>query len=80
MITDFRMHALTHDPTTIKGQPVDCVNSYKYLGTVIDSKLTFTKNCEAACKKGHQRLACLRKLSHFYIDKKMLTLFYQAFI
>lgn len=48
----------------------------KYLGTANDSKLTFTKNCEAVCEKGHQRLACLRKLSCFYIDKKMLTLFY----
>lgn len=76
MIIDFRMHAPTHDPTTIKGQPVDWVDSYKYLGTVNDSKLTFTRNCKALCKKGHQRLACLRKPSCFYIDKKMLTLFY----
>ena len=32
------------------------------------------------CKKGHQRLHCLRKLSYFNIDKTMMSLFYCAFI
>ena len=32
------------------------------------------------CKKGHQRLHCLRKLSSFNIDKTMMSLFYCAFI
>ncbi len=32
------------------------------------------------CKKGHQRLFCLRKLSRFHIDKTMMILFYRAFI
>ena len=36
--------------------------------------------CEAVCKKGHQRLHCLRKLSSFNIDKTMMSLFYCAFI
>lgn len=80
MIIDFRRHAHTHQVTTIKGQAVECVQSYKYLGTIIDSKLNFEENCEAVCKKGHQRLFCLRKLSYFHIDKTMMILFYRAFI
>ncbi len=59
---------------------MDCVDSYRYLGTIIESQLTFEKNCENVCKKGHQRLFCLRKLSRFHIDKTMMILFYRAFI
>lgn len=80
MIIDFRICALHYDTMIIKDQAVDCVESCKYLGTVIDSKSTFEKNCEMVCKKGHQRLFCLRKLSRFHIDKSMITLFYRAFI
>ena len=32
------------------------------------------------CKKGHQRLFCLRKLRKFQVDKSIMTLFYHAFI
>ena len=32
------------------------------------------------CKKGSQRLYCLRKLSSFHIDRKMITVFYSYFI
>lgn len=80
MIIDFRTHAFDHVTTTIKGQVVGRVESYKYLGTVIDSKLSFELNCEMVCKKGHQRLSCLRKPSKFNIDRHMLTLFCYAFI
>ncbi len=59
---------------------MDCVDSYRYLGTIIESQLTFEKNCENVCKKGHQRLFCLRKPSRFHIDKTMTILFYRAFI
>jgi len=80
MIIDFRNSASHYDSTVIKDQAVDCVESYKYLGTVIDSKLTFEKHCESVCKKGHQRLFCLRKFSRFRIDKSMMILFYHAFV
>lgn len=67
MIIDFRPHTADHNTTTIKEQAVDGVESYKYLGTVIDPKLTFEMNCEMVCKKVHQRLSCRReidKISH----------------
>ena len=58
MIIDFRKQPPSHVVTTIKGQTVELVQSYKYLGMIIDTKLTFDENCEAVCKKGHQRLFC----------------------
>lgn len=80
MVIDFRRNVNTHEVTTIKGQAVECVQSYKYLGTIIDSKLSFEGNCEAVCKKGHQRMFFLRKLCKFHIDKTLLILFYRAYI
>lgn len=80
MVIDFRKKKDTPEATIILGQSVEVVQSYKYLGTVIDSSLGFEENSEAVCKRGHQRLFCLRKLSYFNIDRTMLTLFYRSFI
>jgi len=68
MLIDFRKKKnYTQEITSINGQTVECVTSYKYLGIIIDHKLTFERNCEVVCKKGHQRLSCLRKLSKFQV-------------
>lgn len=80
MIIDFRKSTHPSEPTLIKGQTIEYVQSYKYLGTIIDEKLNFEKNCEALCKKGHQRLYCLRKLSVFNLDRTIMKMFYHAFI
>ena len=77
MFIDFRRQAHSQEALTIKGQTI---KPHKYLGTVIDSTLNFDLNCEAVCKKGRQRLHCLRKLSSFNLDKTMMSLFYCAFI
>lgn len=80
MAIDFRKESRTPSATVIRGQSVELVQSYKYLGTIIDSSLNFKENCEAVCKKGYQRLFCLRRLSLFNIDKTTLTVFYKSFI
>ena len=56
-VIDFRKLAHKHfEDTLIKGQTVECVQSYKYLGTIVDSKpqtvnkeykLNFEANSEA---------------------------------
>lgn len=79
MRTDFRKLPQAQEVTIIKGQTVECVQTYKYLGTITDSKLTFEANCEAVYKKGNQHLFCLKKLSSFHIARTVLTLFYRAF-
>ncbi len=80
MIIDFRKNVPMHTVTYIKGQTVESVQSYKYLGTIIDSKLRFEANCEAVCRKGHQRLFFIRKSCKFHIDKTLLIMFYHAYI
>ena len=80
MYIDFTESAAAPQNTVIKGQSVDMVTTYKYLGTIIDNRLKFDANTEELCKRGQQRLFCLRKLAKFQIDKTLLTMFYSAFI
>ena len=62
------------------GENVDIVQTFKYLGTVLDSKLNFSDNTDHITKKAQQRLRFLRTLSCFNVSKKALSMFYQAHI
>lgn len=53
---------------------------YKYLGTILDNKLSFSPNTEVLCKKGQQRLYCLRKLWSFHVDKTLMSMFYRSYV
>lgn len=77
---DFRRATSPTLTSTIQGQSVEIVSSYKYLGTIIDDKLKFDENTDMLCKKGQQRLYCLRKLARFNVDKSLMKLFYSAYI
>ena len=80
LLIDFRRGPHPTQNTVINGQPVEIVPSYKYLGTIIDSKLKFDENTDMLCKKGQQRLFCLRKLARFHVDRSLMKLFYSAYI
>ena len=80
MCIDFRRSHPSPNSTVIDGQDVEIVESYKYLGTKIDNKLTFESNTNKIYKKSQQRLFCLRKLSKFQVDSSLMTMFYHAFI
>ena len=58
-------------PITIKGQIVEMVNDFKYLGTYIDGKLTFKENTDFIFKRCSQRLYLLRKLN-FAVNQNIL--------
>lgn len=80
MVLDFRKTAQTSLPTVIHGTAVEMVDSYKYLGTIIDNRLNFEQNTSQICKKGAQRLYFLRRLNFFNVDKTLMVLFYRSFI
>ncbi len=80
MIIDFRTKPHSSQATLIRGEKVECLDSYKYLGTTIDNRLCFDVNSGVLCKKGHQRLYCLRKLRSFNVDRTMMELFYKSYI
>ena len=80
MVIDFRKGNTLHQPLRIHGDVIEQVHEYKYLGTVIDDKLSWKDNCLSIQKKTNQRMFFLRKLKKFHIDRTILTLFYQSII
>ena len=69
-----------YPPVFIHGQAVDTVQQYKYLGTIIDSNLSFEANTDAICTKAHQRMYFYRKLRSFKVDTTFMKIFYSCFI
>ena len=54
--------------------------SFKYLGVILDEKLSFTEHVTAVQKKSQQRLHVLRKLRAFYVDPLPLLRLYRSII
>lgn len=63
----------------IKGTAVEIVSHYKYLGAILENKLSFEKNSGAICKKANKSLFYLKKLRYLMWIKKLLKLFYSSF-
>ena len=80
MIIDFRKVKRVHDEIVIKGEVVERVSSYKYLGVVIDEKLSWRENTDHIVKKVHSRLYCLRKLRSFNVQQELLQMFYSSVV
>ena len=80
MIIDFRKASDSLEPISIDNDEIEIVTKYKYLGTVLDSKLSWNDNVDYLYKKGQQRLFFLRRLNKFGIDCSLMALFYKTFI
>ena len=78
LVTDFRRNDSSPVPLQIKGQQVEIVHQYKYLGTILDDKLDWTENSTMLLKKGNQRLYFLKRLKSFRVKPDLLKTFYQA--
>ena len=80
MLIDFRKSQPITPRTIIQDKEVEIVSEYKYLGTLIDNKLSFEANTDVVCKQVQQRLFFLRKLNSFKVCNILMTIFYQCFI
>ena len=80
MVTDFRKNKATPIPIEINQVAVEWVETYKYLGTVLDNDLNWKVNIDSILKKAHTHLYCLRKLRSFDVSSKCLQFFYTATI
>ena len=80
MIVDYRKNKSTIDPLVIKGQNVEVVDTFKFLGTTISNDLKWQCNTSEIIKKCHQRLYFLRKLKKFGVCQSTLVNFYRATI
>ncbi len=77
---DFRKNPTVISPVVINDHVVEVVHQFKYLGTVIDEKLTFEAHVDAVCKKAHQHMFYLQKLCSFKVDSTFMKMFYSCCI
>ena len=80
MIIDFRISSSTPCSIALKGSNVERVSSYKYLGIVIDDRLTWHTNIDFLIKRLNIRMYCFRKLNYFNVDARILAAFYDSVI
>ena len=67
-----------HIPVTVEQQSVEVVSSFKYLGTAVDSKLSFNDNVVYVYKKAQQRWYLLKKLRSFAVGSHVLQSVYRC--
>jgi hypothetical protein len=78
LIFDFRRSKTRKTPVTIKNSPVEIAASYKYLGLVIDDKLSFKEHTERQLKKVNKRLYCIWSMVKLHVSPEIITLFFKA--
>ena len=62
MCIDFRCNRTVISPIIINGELVEQVDSFKYLGVVLDTKLSFTEHDTAMQKISQQRMHVLQNV------------------
>ena len=80
LVIDFRIKKNPLSPLVIKDQEIEQVQTYKYLGVIIDDKLNWQMHSSNVCKKLNRRIFFLRKLRSLKIDAIILSLFYRSTI
>ena len=80
MVIDFRKSRMVPKGVIIKGSAVERVDNYKYLGVVIDSRLTWHDHIDMLMKKLNSRMFCLRAMNRFNVESKILAMFYKSVI
>ena len=80
LIINFTLNKNPLLPITVKGQLVDIVSTYKYLGITIDDKLDWDAHASIVNSRMQRRLFFLRKLNSFNIDPTIMYLFYTSVI
>ena len=78
MVIDFRRKVPVYSDVVIKGETVEKVETYRYLGIVIDNKLSWKYNLTYIIKKTHSHLYCLTKLRSFNVSTELLKMFYTS--
>ncbi len=67
-------------PISLESQQVEIVEHFKYLGSILDSQLSFADNSEYIFKRCSQRLFLLRQLSGLGVSKHILELVYKSIV
>lgn len=67
-------------PLEINDTCVESVQSFKYLGTIIDSKLKFQLNTDYVIDKARKRIYIMKKLSSLHVAESIRVQCYTTFI
>ena len=59
---------------------LNLMSNFKYLGTLIDNKLSFSDNSDLIYKKSQQRLYLLRKLRSLDVSRELLQIVYKSLV
>ena len=80
MVINFRQTSPAPQLVDIKGSSVARVDTYKWLGIVLNNKLSRGDHVDCIVQKMNSRMYCLRKLNSFHITSEILNVFYTATI
>lgn len=68
------------NPVVLDSRPVEVVENFKYLGTIIDRTLSFNVNSESIFKRANQRMFLIRKLRSFRVSQHILEMAYRGLV
>ena len=68
-----------YDPIICKDIAIKAVDEHKYLGLILDNKLTFSKHIDEKISLANRGIAVIRRLYH-YLPRKSLIQIYKSFI
>ena len=72
---EFRKNKKDKMPLHFKGEVVQRVPNYKYLGVTIDERLWWSDHVKITKAIINKRMYFLRKLTKLHVDKTLVTLF-----
>ena len=80
MVADFRRSPAATIPLIMCDSPVNTVESFRFLGTIMAQDLRWAENITSTIKKAQQRMFFLRQLKKFNMPQKVMVEFYTAII
>jgi hypothetical protein len=80
LVWDYRKAPPDRDPVRMENLAVEQVQSYKYLGLLIDNRLTFSEHVKAVIRKVNRRLYFVRTMVKLRIDPNIIALFFNSTI
>ena len=80
LVVDFRRSKTPYQLVCTDGGEIETVQTYKYLGVVLDNKLEWSANIEAVYRRGQSHLFFLRLLRSFNICSDMICMFSHTII
>jgi len=80
VIWDFRRKRTDTEPVVIDDKNVEVVDSYKYLGCVIDNKLKFDSHVHSQIRKANKKLYFVRLMNNLKVNEEIIAKFYNTAI